>query len=72
MAFGDNEVIITAESDSAEKEKFFAGIRSDPFFSDLEGMKNDIKFTGTDTFFDKNIFSITLEVLMNIWAKVRM
>jgi hypothetical protein len=47
---GDIEVIITTESDSAEKEKFFAGIRNDPFFFDLEGMKNDIKFTGTDTF----------------------
>src|SRR5215472_9019515 len=41
-----------------EEYRFFAGIRSDPFFFDmrmLEGMKNGTQFTsGADTFLDKN------------------
>jgi hypothetical protein len=49
-----------------EEYRFFAGIRSDPFFFDmrmLEGMKNGTQFTsGADTFLDKNVFSIILEV----------
>jgi hypothetical protein len=42
--------------------RFFAGMRSDPFFFDLEGYKNGMKFTGTDHFLDKNVFSIVLEL----------
>src|SRR5215467_5311656 len=49
-----------------EEYRFFAGIRSDPFFFDmrmLEGMKNGTQFTtAADTFLDKNVFSIILEV----------
>ena len=41
---------------------FFAGIRSDPFFFDLDGYKNGMKFTGADFFADKNVFSIILEL----------
>jgi uncharacterized protein DUF4331 len=50
------------EGKGGEEYRFFAGIRSDPFFFDLEGMKNDMQFTGVDTFLDKNVFSIVLEV----------
>ncbi len=59
--------------------KFFAGIRSDPFFFDLMGFLNGFKFTGTDFFIDKNVFSIVLEVpnaalgnnpQIGIWARV--
>jgi hypothetical protein len=52
------------DNDKEEEEyRFFAGIRSNPFFFDLEGMKNGMKFTtGADTFLDKNVFSIILEV----------
>ena len=72
--------IITTASNSTEEEyRFFAGIRSDPFFFDLEGMKNDMQFTGLDTFLDKNVFSIILEVpnsalggnpKVGIWCRV--
>ena len=42
--------------------RFFAGWRSDPFFCDVEGAKNNLQFTGDDFFRDKNICSIVLEV----------
>jgi hypothetical protein len=57
VAFG--EEAITAD---AGEYRFFAGIRSDPFFFDLEGMKNGMQFTGADIFIDKNVFSIVLEM----------
>src|SRR6266516_1752558 len=42
--------------------RFFAGWRSDPFFCDVEGAKNNLKFTGDDFFADKDVCSIVLEV----------
>lgn len=42
--------------------RFFAGIRSDPFFFDLDGFKAGMAFTGADFFADKNVFCIVLEV----------
>jgi len=42
--------------------KFFAGIRSDPFFFDLLGFIDDFNFTHGDFFVDKNVFGIVLEV----------
>jgi hypothetical protein len=54
-----DDVITLAD---AGEYRLFAGIRSDPFFFDLDGMKNDMKFTGVDTFLDKNVFSIVLEI----------
>jgi len=42
--------------------KFFVGIRSDPFFVDLNGYMNNMQFTGDDFFIDKNVFSMALEV----------
>lgn len=42
--------------------KFFAGIRSDPFFFDLFGFLNNFAFTGSDFFVDKNVYGIALEV----------
>lgn len=42
--------------------RFFAGFRSDPFFFDLIGFLNGLKFTGSDFFVDKNVFGIALEV----------
>src|SRR5260370_3017255 len=41
---------------------FFAGWRSDPFFCDVEGAKNNFQFTGYDFFADKDVCSIVLEV----------
>jgi hypothetical protein len=57
VAFGEEATIA-----DAGEYRFFAGIRSDPFFFDLEGMKNGMQFTGADTFMDKNVFSIVLEM----------
>jgi hypothetical protein len=42
--------------------RFFAGWRSDPFFFDTVGAVNNLQFTGTDYFLDKNICSIALEM----------
>ena len=57
VSFGEKANIV--ESDGY---RFFAGIRSDPFFFDLEGYKNGMQFTGSDEFLDKNVFSIVLEL----------
>jgi Domain of unknown function (DUF4331) len=42
--------------------RFSAGWRSDPFFCDVEGAKNNLQFTGDDFFRDKDVCSIVLEV----------
>ncbi|GAC1651349.1 MAG: hypothetical protein NVS4B12_22040 [Ktedonobacteraceae bacterium] len=42
--------------------KFYAGLRSDPFFFDLVGFLHGFKFTGSDFFLDKNVYSMVLEV----------
>jgi hypothetical protein len=52
------EVRITEAGDT----RFFAGWRSDPFFCDVEGAKNNLQFTGHDFFADKDVCSIVLEV----------
>ncbi|HEU5369698.1 MAG TPA: DUF4331 family protein [Ktedonobacterales bacterium] len=58
---------------------FFAGLRGDPFFFDLMGFCNNLKFTGTDYFSDKDVFSIVLEApnaalgpqpKIGVWARV--
>jgi hypothetical protein len=53
-----SEARITEASDT----RFFAGWRSDPFFCDVEGAKNNLQFTGDDFFTDKDVCSIVLEV----------
>lgn len=59
--------------------KFFAGLRSDPFFADPVGGGNNFKWTGRDFFADKNVFGIVLEVpnsalgpnpRVGVWARV--
>jgi uncharacterized protein DUF4331 len=42
--------------------RFFAGLRSDPFFFDLLAFSNGREFAGADFFVDKNVFSIALDV----------
>src|SRR6266849_10213958 len=42
--------------------RFFAGFRSDPFFFDLIGFLNGLKFTGSDFFVEKNVFGIALDM----------
>ena len=41
--------------------RMFAGWRSDPFFFDVAGAMNNMQFTGTDRFADKDVCSIVLE-----------
>src|SRR5436305_2192409 len=57
VSFGSN-ARVTESGDY----KFFAGIRSDPFFFDLVGFLHNFQFTGSDFFIDKNVFGIVLEV----------
>src|SRR5258708_20081448 len=42
--------------------RFFAGWRSDPFFCDVEGAKNNFQFTSDDFFADKDVCSIVFEL----------
>jgi len=57
VALGD-----TARVAAADGHRFFAGLRSDPFFFDLDGFLGGFAFTGKDTFSDKNVSSIVLEL----------
>lgn len=59
--------------------RFFVGLRSDPFFADLDGIQNHFKWTGVDSMGDKNVFGIVLEVpdallgadpRIGVWARV--
>ncbi len=56
--------------------RFFAGWHSDPFFFDVDGALNNLQFTGSDYFDDKDVCCIVLEVpnsalssKMSLWAR---
>jgi hypothetical protein len=53
----DQDAQITQGAD----HRFFAGWRSDPFFFDTLGALNNLQFTGSDFFTDKNVCSIVIE-----------
>ncbi len=42
--------------------RFFAGLRSEPFFADPIGFQNNLQWTGQDFWAGKNVFGIVLEV----------
>jgi Domain of unknown function (DUF4331) len=42
----------------ADGYRFFAGWRSEPFFFDVRGAKNNLQFTGDDFFADKGVCSV--------------
>lgn len=42
--------------------RFYSGLRSDPFFLDGDGLRNGLQFTGHDTFAERNVFGLVLEV----------
>src|SRR5712692_10479399 len=65
VSFGSEAVI----SDGEDGVRFFAGFRSDPFFFDLLGFLNGLKFTGSDFFSDKNVFGIALELPNHLLGK---
>lgn len=56
---------------------FFAGWRSDPFFFDTLGALNNMQFTGTDFFAERDVCSIVLEIpnwalggkKLGLWAR---
>ena len=54
----DGQVRITTQ----DGFRFFAGLRSDPWFADVDGFLNDFAFTGHDTFAERNVLGIVLEV----------
>jgi hypothetical protein len=47
------QLIVEACVTEANGYRFFAGWRSDPFFFDVRGAKNNLQFTGDDFFADK-------------------
>jgi len=42
--------------------RFYAGLRSEPFFADPAGFQNNLQWTGQDFWAGKNVFSIVLDV----------
>jgi hypothetical protein len=57
--------------------RFFAGWRSDPFFFDVRGIQDNMRFTGSDFFADKDVCGIVLELpnadlgtkRISLWAR---
>jgi hypothetical protein len=69
----------SAEPVPAGPVRLFAGIRSDPFFADLEGALHGFVWTGHDAFAGKDVQSIALEVpnemlsadpVIGVWATI--
>jgi hypothetical protein len=60
------EASVSLDADSPITEqgghRFWAGVRSDPFFVDPEGFFNNFEWTGKDANIDKNVLGIVLEV----------
>ncbi|MFH9736840.1 DUF4331 family protein [Streptomyces roseolus] len=59
--------------------KLYAGLRSDPFFADLDGIVAKFQWTGVDWGADKNVFGIVLEMpnselgtdpAIGVWGRV--
>jgi hypothetical protein len=57
VSFGSEAIITTSGP-----YRFFAGVRSDPFFFDFLGFIDDLNFVNGDFFLKQNVFSIVLEV----------
>jgi len=47
---------------SEEPYRFYAGLRSEPFFADPTGFFNNMQWTGEDFWAGKNVFGIVLDV----------
>ena len=68
----------TAQPVQAGRIRLFAGLRSDPFFADVEGALHGFVWTGHDDFADNNVDSIVLEVpndmlggpVIGVWASI--
>jgi Domain of unknown function (DUF4331) len=73
------EFSATARPVEAGPARLFFGVRRDPFFADAEGSFHGFQWTGVDSFADKNIQCIALEVpdemlgaapVVGVWATV--
>ena len=69
----------TAQPVQAGGIRLFTGLRSDPFFADVEGALHGFQWTGHDDFADNNVDSIVLEVpasmlgggtVIGVWASI--
>jgi Domain of unknown function (DUF4331) len=68
----------TAQPVQAGRIRLFCGLRSDPFFADVEGALHGFQWTGHDDFADNNVDSIVLEVpddmlggpVIGVWASI--
>jgi hypothetical protein len=68
----------TVQITTAGEYRFYAGLRSDPFFADRDGFQNNMQWTGRDFFADKNVLGIVLDIpsrlfvstpQVGIWAR---
>jgi len=64
VIFADVDVSLGAAAAIAEAGpyRFFAGVRSDPFFLDFLGAIHEFAWTGNDLLADQNVFGIVLEM----------
>jgi Domain of unknown function (DUF4331) len=68
----------TVRAVQAGRVTLWAGLRSDPFFADVEGALHGFKWTGHDDFAENNVDSIVLEVpsdmlggpVIGVWASI--
>jgi hypothetical protein len=69
----------TARPLDADRVRLFAGVRSEPFFADIEGALHGFQWTGHDDFAGNNVLSIALEVpddmlgggpVIGVWASI--
>ncbi|MER6999103.1 DUF4331 family protein [Streptomyces sp. NPDC000410] len=74
VSFGPEPAVVDAGAYT-----FSAGLRSDPFFADLDGIVKDFQWTGVDWGADKNVFGIVLEMpneelgndpAIGVWGRV--
>jgi hypothetical protein len=68
----------TVQPVQAGRIRLSAGLRSDPFFADVEGALHGLVWTGHDDFADNNVDSLALEVpgdmlggpVIGVWASI--
>ncbi|MFI8962391.1 DUF4331 family protein [Streptomyces sp. NPDC053493] len=76
VSFANEPEVVTAGP-----YRLSAGLRSDPFFVDLEGIVKDFRWTGVDWGADKNVFGIVLDMpssalgpdadsVIGVWGRV--
>ncbi|MDH6114767.1 hypothetical protein P3T36_001118 [Kitasatospora sp. MAP12-15] len=78
VSLGPEPAVVESMTESGPC-RFSAGLRSDPFFADLDGIVKDFQWTGVDWGADKNILGLVLELpsdelgeqpAIGVWARV--